>query len=586
MSENTKKPTAKKQEAVKNNKVNAKADTKANTKTEETGKKKLSSRAIALIVSISLILVIAITVGVVLIVDYVKNDKGFNYLKSDLSKYIEINGDYKNLDLSLNIAKPREEDVEAAILSIIAANKDTTPVSGYDKSYDPTVIGAGDKVYVWYRGYVLDDQGEKVYLSKLVNFANANAGALEIGSGGFYPGVEAEMVGVNTKDIPKFEKITSGRVRDGMVLYVSYTRYEKSGGVDNIKKETEAAIRIDLSSDVDAIFGKGFKEKLLLSEVGGSKWDFTTTCGDLSYEYANVKVEFATLCEDNPRVFSGYIPYNTPVDGYFNVDVYFEIYFDGIIDYDAPEFNDEFVQSKIDDGTFKITVEDLEEYDGNSISEKYYSYVAKVVNNVYEADYQTYLEEAIWTKILSMVTVKKYPAQKLEEIYKDYIYEVNYKFSETGGRIYTSDGTSYTTYSTVDEYAEAYYGTANYGVAWYDYCYLMAQNKVKERMILFYIMRNDNLLPTDSEFNEIYNTTVDQYLADYVKESLSYEGKNKADMTDSEYEAYVNTCKGQLFTLFSEEDFKETSYYLLLIEDIKAWEGIKVTTLDTPAENQ
>ncbi len=583
MSENKKKPTTNNQKASneKVNKVNAK---NAKPETENSRKKKLSRNAIAAIISVSIILVIAIAVGIVFLVDYIKNDKGFDYLKSDLSKYVEFNGDYKNLELELQIAKPRPIDTDNAILAILAANKDKTSASLDDRTNADTVIGPGDVVYVYYRGYLLDSDGEKVYIPELSNLSNASAGSLEVGSGGFYPGVELEMVGMNTSEFPKYEKITSGRVEtlaDDCIVYISYTRFVTNGGdTENIKKETVTFERVDMSSDIDAIYGDQFRFHIEKAEIGESTWDIKNSCGDVNYQYTGVKVLYATESEKDPTVLSGYIPYDATQKDYRNRDVYFEVYVDGIIDYQANDtLTDEFVQKKIDDGTFGIKAEDLNEYEGEGIAQKYYNYVKKVTNDVYESDYEAFLEEAIWTKLLSMVNVKKYPVQKLEEIYNDYVYEVNYKYAESGGRIYNSDGT-YTTYDTVDKYAEAYFGTSGYSFSWSDYCYLLAQNKVKERLLLFYILRTENVLPTDAELQSTYDATVEQYLNDYVNEALYYEGISKDSMTDEEYAKYVETCRAELFTLFDEEDFEETSYYLLLIDKIKEWPTIKVTTLD------
>ena len=97
---------------------------------------------------------------------------------------------------------------------------------------------------------------------------------------------------------------------------------------------------------------------------------------------------------------------------------------------------------------------------------------------------------------------------------------------------------------------------------------------------MFYLMREENLLPTDAEFDAEYNANVQMYLDQYVSESLNYEGIDKDSLSEEEYAKYVETCKVELFAIYSEGDFKDMSYYMLLINELRDWDSITVTTLD------
>ena len=120
-------------------------------------------------------------------------------LDIDLSAYIEIDESYyKNFDVEIKLNKVTELDVNNAIIQMLCANKDKTALTEGDG-----IISVGDVVNIFYKGYYLETDGEgketKVYFDGGSNIGG-NSYALEIGSGGFIPGFEYNMIGKNVAD--------------------------------------------------------------------------------------------------------------------------------------------------------------------------------------------------------------------------------------------------------------------------------------------------------------------------------------------------------------------------------------------------
>ena len=121
----------KSEKTLENNKKNVTADKRSGSKSSNKKSKdlveekvKLSTRAWALIITASVLAVIFGAVAIYLIVDSSRNDKRFDYLTSNLSRYVSFSeDDYKNYKLEIDIAKPHEIDVEVAILNLLASDK-------------------------------------------------------------------------------------------------------------------------------------------------------------------------------------------------------------------------------------------------------------------------------------------------------------------------------------------------------------------------------------------------------------------------------------------------------------------------------
>ena len=497
----------------------------------------------------------------------------FDYLKTNLRDYVEFTESYKDYKLNVDIAKPHDIDVEVTILNMLYSDRAEKPRYDGATVTSAITLTAGDVVDIWYRGYLKDENGEEIFVDGMCNFTGTAPSSLALGSNNFVPGFELNLVGKNTGDIPKFEKITKGAITEDMVVYVNYV---STKGSDTSTKTTKSGVRIDLSSDVDAVYGAGVKDKLLNMNVGDSL-DFTTNIGSASYTYTNFTVSFVTTCEKNPVVIECYFPYDYSMTTLRNETAYFEVYVDGVVVYDCPEFTDEYLQKKIEDKEIALTLDELNTYEGDSLTAKYRDFAEKKMYELYESTYDSMVEEAMWEYLTKISKAKKYPKKEVEKIYDDYVADLSSQFLSNGGVITNSYGQSQT-YSTFDAYVQAYFGLSSTTQSWKDVVYAECEGYVKERLVLYYILREENLLPTDDEFKAEYDKIVKEYHDESVAQFLEYVGKTKEDYTEEEYAEIVDECLDLVFDNFDEDYFKLRVYYNALAKAAITWP--EVSTLD------
>ena len=145
------------------------------------------------------------------------------------------------------------------------------------------------------------------------------------------------------------------------------------------------------------------------------------------------------------------------------------------------------------------------------------------------------------------------------------------------GKITNSYGSS-TTYDTLDKYAVAYLGLQT-GTNWKNYLISLAQDAVKERYMMLYILRAENLIPSDAEFDKKVTEMTNTIVEEYVAYCLSYEGKTKDSFkTEAEYQEYYDSCRKQVLANYDRTYFEESAYFEILMESATKWP--KVVTLD------
>lgn len=540
----------------------------------------LGTRAIALIVTGAILLAIVLTVGIVLIVDYVKNDKGFDYFESDLSKYLYIDEkEYKNYLLEVDVAEPREVDLEGAVLSFIAENKGDRLCgenqwlsSGKDLKVTP-----GSLVKLWFRGYRVGEDGKITELDGINNFSSTTPSVVDIGFLGYPPGFEVGLVGQPlSADRVMFSKITSGKVNESQVLYLTYQRTETSTS----EKTKVTDQRLDLESDVDGKFGKGFKDTLLGMNIGDSKTFGITGADGVHYDY-ELTVSFATECEKEEGVLKieTYFPYTYPMEVLRNEDVVFDVYIEAIQPYEYEEYTDEFVLKMISEKKAGITEEELNEYEGTGAAEKYRSYLWENLNDGYKTAYDSLVEIEMWDRLFKVANIKKYPASQVNPIYEKDVQDIEDRYYASQGSILNSSTGQYQTYKTLDSYADAYLGmtsTANY--SWRDKLMDDAKQIVAQKMILCYVMDVQNIVFTEQQKAEKEEELRTEYYDLFFDAYLKYNSIDKDELTDEEYKEHEAKCRSDFDATYDEVFFEETTYFNLALETLMSWAD--VSTLD------
>ena len=563
------------------------------------------------------VLLVAIITTAVLIGVNVYNSN-FEYLEYNLSRYLEFSGGpYKGYEMSLSIAKPHEKnedgtgvsDVEMAIQDIIYRMKYENSSPVFDGEYHDGTVALGDRVRLRYRAYVLDSEGKEIEVNGYNNFAktdeqikSGNTVAVGQYAGFDFDGLSAALLGVNTADYAKFAKKTEGAVAIGDVVYISCERAPVS---DSEKVEVGLDVRIDLGDgDTLAVW-----ENILVGKgVGEELEDFTVTIDGVEYNYTETKIEYATTCEhgDGKPVLTveTYVPYGSSITALLNETVYLDVYIVGIQKYNPwhsdesqpysieLDWNDDTVNSLIESGELYMLAGDevnfdgetLSSYEGASLTEKFELYAWDYLMEDYETYYKDLYFAAMWEYYLTAAEIKRYPEVKVDEIYDEYYKDVIYQFEASGGTITYTSGTSYT-YDTLDEYAVAYLTLASGVTDWEGHLYSLSEALVKERLILYYIMKEEDIVPTAEELALAKEKVREEYVLEGIKQDKKVNGTDTSGYTEEEYEAYVDSIRQKIFAYYDDEYFTERAYREIAYEAFIDYAN--VTTLDdVPARPQ
>ncbi len=558
---------------------------------------KMTKKKRILTVVISVVTLLAVAAAIVLPIVLLSDgdDKNFEYTTADLTKYVDFSaGSYKDYTLDIDIALPKDIDPDVAMLNMLARDASTEPE--FDGAYKKTEpVTPGDVVHIWYRGYLLDENGEELSVSGMCNYGNSSPTALTIGSGSFVPGFELNLLGKMPHGYTNF-KITSGEVKETQIAYVSYSLYTEGEDEDDAKKST--TVRVDMSSDeVDEKMGEGFKERLLGRTIG-EELAFDTVKNGKTQHYINFKVDFVTEKEPNAYVVECYFPYDYSSSSLANQTAYFEVIIVQTQIYDTPDYTyeqdadgkyrfnltNEYIEQKLAEDDSPITLEELMEYEGEELWQKYRAYAEAYLMDAYEENRRALIEEEMWTYYLKYAKILKYPQNKVDAVYREYYDDVLYQYEYTGGSIslgYDSDydgidDTEY--YDNIDDFAEAYLGLYYSETEWKDYLRSLSESLVAERLILYYIMQQENLTPTEEEFEQRLAALKQEYIDEYLLQYAEEFEVDTSKYTEEEYEEYVAKRTEEIFDYYDESYFRETTYYEIALETLITYPT--VTTMD------
>lgn len=528
-------------------------------KIQPTAKKPQKSRKGIII--IASVLAIAAIAGTVIGILLATRDKTLDFMKADLSKYITISeDDYKNYTIDV----PFEVVTDAAIArerdKLIVKHKNKTPLEG-GAAYRSKVITLGDVANIWYRGYFLDDKGKEVDFPGGTSLTG-DAYALEIGSGSFIPGFEEALIGKIPNQYKSLNdvKITSGDIKAGDVIYVSYSVAQASGKAENVTNE-----RIDLSDpDVDAKYGTGFVDYFIgkTTDLGTSdpkkigerleSAKFFIGESKISTGYFDIKVDFVLRGDDAPLTIDVRFPADYKETSLRGVNAKFDVYLHSSVGYDVPEYNDDFVTK-----TLGFTAENLKDYAGTTMTEKHMAYLRQAYEKKVESINLTVREAAMWEHYKSVVSINEMPAADVQKFYDSYVMQTesayeNYK-EEYEKQYGTTEGIQY---QTLDDFAIANHSLVA-GADWRAYLSAMANDAILEKLIFYYVLRDADLIPSKEEYNEIYDRIYNDYLQYYINLNASKLSKFEGE----DYEREINLLEEEMMEFYGEKYFEESVYY-------------------------
>ncbi len=497
--------------------------------------KKESNKRKKLIIISALSLAVLLVIGLAVTLAIVLNKSVFvDYLNDDLSKYVYISKDkYTDIPIDIDIKAPDNMDVEIEIMKKQVGFASLVGDGAYKTR---GTLGVGDKVQVYYLGYLLSDNGERSYFDGGCNFADNAPYNLVLGSGAFIAGFEYDIIGKRAEDYPSLERITSGAVAAGQVVYVSGGRREADGTLTTYNN-----VRLELGESADKIMGVGFTDAVLGKPIGEDLSNIKTAVDGESLTFVSLKVNFATECEENPLTVRAYFPTNYGEESLAGKTAYFDVYIQRYVDYEVPEFNDGFITESL-----KIKSEALDEYEGSTLAEKYKNAVMSDLTEQYQEERAYLIESAVWNYLAENTEIKKLPEDEVDRQYDIYHSELT--------SLYEYYGTGYT---SLGDFIRAWYGLSQ-SADWQKFLRSEAEGAVAEKLIFYYIIRDAGYLPSDAEYQRLFDAAVDAEL----EAELAKEGCDREDYaTDEAYEAAVSAIRRGLIADRGEGHFADTVYY-------------------------
>jgi FKBP-type peptidyl-prolyl cis-trans isomerase (trigger factor) len=261
----------------------------------------------------------------------------------------------------------------------------------------------------------------------------------------------------------------------------------------------------------------------------------------------DMKVEFVTRgCETAPITIDVTFPANYADESLRGKAAKFDVYIRDAVVYDVPEYNESFITEKL-----KLTAEDLSAYSGATLIEKHTEKLRAEYKKEINESNHALLSDAMWAHILSGVEIKKLPAKTVETYYNVYYGQINQYYS-----YYSSQ------YDSLDSFAITYlnseYG-ANLasGADWKAYITSLAEGDTVQKLVFYYIIREENLFPSDSDYQQIYGEVYNSIL----ESTLELHESELATLSGEEYNKKVESLKDQIDSYYGESYFREQVYY-------------------------
>lgn len=314
--------------------------------------------------------------------------------------------------------------------------------------------------------------------------------------------------------------------------------------------------------DTVGIFYKGYYiedgEKVYFeggSNVGGAAYELGIGSGGFipGFEYSMIGKDPADYDESNPMLIESYFP-----DGYQATELagklaYFEVTVEikdgkyNITEHASPELTDEFVSNVL-----QMSLDTLADYEGESLTEKYRSYVYEKCASENGYDTESLKINAFWESVMSGCVVKEYPENLLNESVASIKSNIEYQYKN-----------SYYSYMyTLEQYIALCLGLSQDANAETVAATLKEKAKpyVKQDLILYHIMNVEGLKPDEAGYKEIFD--------DYMEKTLGPDIDPDGKLSVEEYKAELEKRKGEIVKYYGEDYVKLVIYNNIVIDYI------------------
>ena len=501
-----------------------------------------------------------LTLSVIGIVSAVLNSERVDVMKDNLGKYIYLSeDDYKNYPVTIKIDPVDDMAIGSAFIQALYASRvsdETYGAAVYNvaDTEPQRALGAGDVVYAHYLGYEISEDGQRIYFDGGCNFGTKlkASNSIGIGSGDFITGFELGLIGKNPWSFSPLTKVTEGTVKEGDVISFKMLAMYSDGTTAELQSYTTV---VD-SMSCDPIYGDGFAEFLIGRSIGEVDESFTTTTvSDKSGNsvYTDITIEAIYDRGTMPMTVEARFPVAYQDQAVAGKTVYFEVFVEKVQYYTVPEVDESFITEKLG-----MTVAEISAYGeaGDSLVDRYRAYLGENLKQQAAADAESAIIEEFWDYVTKAVTVKRLPRGDVNDYYNDYIADIK----DYHQRSSTSSGVS------LDEFAVTYLDLEA-GADWRAEVRKSAELGVTEKLIFYYIIREEGLTPTEEEYAEVYNRVVDE-MVEYV---LKYQNIDVSTLTDEKYQEY----RTLIIDSYGEEYFDENTLYEFAMSKIVAMADVK-----------
>ena len=476
-------------------------------------------------------------------------DEPFDYLSENLDEYIYISDanytGYKGYEVTISSDEITDATVRAFINRILVEKRGDA--SNLGKSEYNSTLEIGDDISVFFRGFIKDKDGN---LKEQLSFSNFTVtdekyriyalGAGTLDKLGLY--VEEALVGCDLSKYASCQILTTPQViLANDVVYVSYDAIYNGATAKSVKEQ-----RLDLANPDKE---NAHLTEYIVGKISGDTYSpnkvFSTESGD-KIIYSNIKVERVMRFPDagqEPFRVTTKVPASWSETSLQGKEITLEFFIDYTIKYDTPTFDDAFITD-----TLEVDAASLDSYEGEGLTGKYFTYVKEYLKAVDKAEIESVMIDALWSHLYDIAEIKKLPEDEVERIYNDYKIQFKDAFDKNPGE-----------YKTVDEFANAYVSeVAGSSLVWTDYFRQEAEAEVKQKLIFYYIVKRENLLPSEEEFLKLKETLIEVELA-----STLYEKGISRDNFDSDaaYEAAVAPYRKEAEAVYADGEYLNWSVH-------------------------
>lgn len=533
----------------------------AETTLTDSAKKYNGARVFVLVFAIVSVVAILGAIIASAIISAFRSEK-IDYLNDDLSKYIYIAPeDYRSYDVYANVDPIDELAVEDSIMQMLYTYResgfafDGQWLVNLPRNADGEVtrlLSIGDVVEYRYRAYLLRGDGSREDLGQgFCNLDSEEPIELTIGEGTTYLGFEYGFIGKDHGEYSGMSVVTDRAIEEGDLIKLTYSKVQ----VDSHQESVTEFVSVK-AEDCDPKYGEGFADFLIGMELGTNDDYFVVTGEDgKKSSYLGIKVEAIYDVGDDPMTIEARTSVNEDDEELCGKTIYYDVYVERVKLIDkVPALDPMFINQKLG-----VSSAELEKYKGDTFDEKFRSYVVAGLEESRESELADVIEEQMWEHYRSKVKIKRLPEGEVLEYYDDYVAELTAQYNAAADN-----------YNSLEEYAMLHL-ELDRDDNWLDYMRSLAEKAVTEKIIFYYIVRNDKLLPSEKEYKELYDATVAEYLEAFLKNVGCTKDKYE---TEAEYNSAVESYKQSMFKVYSEEYFDENVIFLHAIGKMRGYANV------------